>query len=187
MPRRGTSAPSGEYAPFRRRTDVNVGSSPICYDGVFNWLFAAGFIPRRWLGGVNVHAATIHENIGDGQIVSPSEWGKIERGWIWNIHKKTSRDTCHWGVSLGEGRAAGCNNTGQGKVDYEDVGPDAYGVFDFVQLCSKITDESFNIDIYGQRRYGFDGKGTATERLHFETEPGKIIEILDQDGRLTML
>lgn len=124
-----------EFAPFRLRTDTNVGPSPICYDGVFNWLYAAGFISRRWLGGVTIHASTIHQHLGDGQIVSPTDWDKIEKGYIWNIYKKTSRDTCHWGVSLGVGRAAGCNNTGQGRVKYEDTGKDAYGVFDFVELC----------------------------------------------------
>jgi hypothetical protein len=126
-----------KYFPMRLRTDVNVGRSPICYDGVFNWLFAAGFISRQWLGkhGGDIHAETIHKFLGDGQKLAVSEWGKIPRGYIWNISKTTDRATCHWGVSLGDGLAAACNNTGQGQVKYLE-GNDSYGQFVFTELCA---------------------------------------------------
>jgi hypothetical protein len=125
------------YYPMRLRTDLNVGRSPICYDGVFNWLFVAGFISRRWLGkhGADIHAETIHEHLGNGEVVAVSEWSEIPRGYVWNIHKKTDRATCHWGVSLGDGLAAACNNTGQGQVKY-DEGNDSYGQFVFTELCA---------------------------------------------------
>lgn len=125
------------YLPLRQRTDTNVGPSPICYDGVFNWLYVAGFISRRWLGkhGADIHAETIHTHLGNGEIVPASQWATIPRGYIWNIYKSTDRATCHWGVSLGAGLAAACNNTGQGQVVYRE-GNDSYGQFVFTELCA---------------------------------------------------
>lgn len=66
------------YFPMRLRTDVAVGPNPICYDGVFNWLFVAGFISRRWLGkhGADIHAETIHKHLGNGEIVPVGDWGQ---------------------------------------------------------------------------------------------------------------
>jgi len=126
-----------KYHPMRLRTDVNVGKGPICYDGVFNWLFVAGFISRRWLGkhGQDIHASTIHNHLGNGQVVPVGQWDAIPRGYVWNIHKSTDRSTCHWGVSLGGGLAAACNNTGQGEVAYTEGG-DTYGQFLFSDLCT---------------------------------------------------
>jgi hypothetical protein len=124
--------------PARLRTDVDLGKGPICYNGVFQWLFIAGFISRRWLGkhSSDIHAETIHRYLGDGAVVSVGNWGTIPRGNIWNIHKTTDRATCHWGISLGDGIAAGCNNTGQGQLKYRDGGTDAYGQFVFTDLCA---------------------------------------------------
>jgi hypothetical protein len=122
------------YFPMRLRTDLNVGRNPICYDGVFNWLFVAGFISRRWLGkhGADIHAETIHEHLGNGEVVAVRQWSEIPRGYI---HTKTDRATCHWGVSLGDGLAAACNNTGQGQVKYRE-GNDSYGQFVLTELCT---------------------------------------------------
>ena len=125
------------YLPKRLRTDLTVGPNPICYDGVFNWLFVAGFISRRWLGkhGADIHAETIHKYLGDGEIVPVSDWSKLPRGYIWNIHKTTDRATCHWGVSLGNGLAAACNNTDEGQLKYVE-GDTKYGQFVFTELCA---------------------------------------------------
>lgn len=147
------------YYPMRLRTDVNVGKNPICYDGVFNWLFVAGFISRRWLGkhGPDIHASRVHKHLGDGTPIAVKDWGSIPRGYIWNIHKTTDRETCHWGVSLGDGKAAACNNTGQGQVTYLE-GNDAYGKFHFVELCDVLE----TTEKYAGKNKAVDTTGSDT-------------------------
>lgn len=171
-----------DFAPFRTRAQTNVGSSPICYDGVVNWLYAAGFISRQWLAATHVHASTIHNHLGDGHIVKPDQWHTIERGFIWNVSKKTDRETCHWGLSLGNGRAVGCNNTSQNKIEYENDGDDRYGKFNFVALCDVLerTDKYRGLNLrVGE---GIEGKVAAASKGD-DKPRGSLIEIRKFDPR----
>lgn len=100
----------------RTRTDTNVGTGPVCYNGTSTWLFAAGFVSRAWLAkeGSQMLDRTARLYLGEGSIIGgPAQWGSIPRGHIFHIHKTGDQNTCHWGVSLGGGRAVACNNTAQ--------------------------------------------------------------------------
>jgi len=126
----------------RSRTDINVGPSPICYDGVVNWLFTSGFVSKKYLAkeASDMHATRSNQYIGQGVTVPRNQWNQIPRGCIWNIQRKGDPSTCHWGVSLGNGKAVACNNTA-GSPSYGLVTFDQgmagmkYGTFDFEELC----------------------------------------------------
>jgi hypothetical protein len=114
---------TSQYSPFVwnvKRSDSVLpgGGAVVCYDGVKAWLFAAGFVSRKWLikKGILLDANTTHEIFGDGQIVRPENWNMIPRGYFWSIEQKRlngsiNSTVCHWGVSLGMGIAAATNNT----------------------------------------------------------------------------
>lgn len=100
----------------RTRTDTNVGTGPVCYNGTSTWLFAAGFVSRAWLAkeGSQMLDTTARQFLGLGALIGgPAQWSTIPRGHIFHIHKTGDMNTCHWGVSLGAGRAVACNNTAQ--------------------------------------------------------------------------
>ncbi len=134
------------YGPIRTRKDDMLGPNPICYDGVAAWLYAAGFVSKRWFaksGGINANNANRY--IGTGQEVQPADWDKIPAGHIWNIHKKNDPTTCHWGVSLGNGKAAATNNTAEspaGKVNFEAGGGSKYGRFVFKEICDVLNKDT---------------------------------------------
>jgi hypothetical protein len=148
----------------RTRAQTNVGTGPVCYNGTSTWLFAAGFVSRRWLAkeGSQMLDRTAREFLGEGALIGGREqWSTIPRGHIFHIHKTGDPNTCHWGVSLGEGRAVACNNTTQapqrnpdaskvrlppepGKLvglpiesnlKFEGTGNATYGIFDLAELC----------------------------------------------------
>lgn len=129
----------------RTREDDNVGANPVCYNGVKTWLFAAGFVSKRWLAkeGQTLDGNCANRFLGDGQVVAQHEWDSIPRGYMWNIHKKNDPTTCHWGVSLGNNVAVACNNTdgsvGPDKalvmLKYEPNTNTAYGKFEFTNIC----------------------------------------------------
>jgi hypothetical protein len=149
---------------LRTREDTNLGNGPVCYNGTSTWLFAAGFVSRRWLAkeGSQMLDKTARGFLGEGALVGGrDQWGNIPRGHIFHIHKTGDQNTCHWGVSLGSGRAAACNNTAQaperngdgskvrmpstttGKLgvpresnlSFEGSGNPTYGVFRMAELC----------------------------------------------------
>ncbi len=128
----------------RRRTDTNVSSNPVCYHGVSTWLFSAGFVSKRWLGkeGSLLTGYTANTYLGLGDEVPPDQWDAIPPGYIFNIHKKNDPTTCHWGVTLANGKAVGCNNTGEsvGKgLTYDPGGRSQYGIFAFKEICSVLN------------------------------------------------
>lgn len=128
----------------RTRTDNNVSLNPVCYHGVSTWLFASGFVSKRWFAkeGSDLTGYTANRYLGQGTEVPQTNWGRIPRGYIFNIHKQGDPSTCHWGVSLGEGMAVGCNNTdgspGQ-DLTYRGGGNTHYGVFNFAELCTLLN------------------------------------------------
>ena len=114
-----------EYMPFRTCYETSVGPSPICYDGVCNWLFAAGFMSRRWLAATHIHASTIQEHLGDGKIVPTAEWGILGRGYIWNVSKSTERETCHWGFRWAMAVPSGATTQAKGASPMKMMAPTA--------------------------------------------------------------
>jgi hypothetical protein len=150
-----------EYS--RTRADTNVGTGPVCYNGTSTWLFAAGFVSRRWLAkeGSEMLDRTARLYLGEGALIGGrDQWDNIPRGHIFHIHKNGDQNTCHWGVSLGNGRAAACNNTAQApqrnqdgskvrqptttgrpglpietNLHFEGTGSPTYGVFQMDELC----------------------------------------------------
>lgn len=151
-----------------KRSDNKIGGggSIVCYDGVKNWLFAAGLASRRWIinKGVNLNANTTGQTFGAGTVVAPQNWGGIPAGYFWSVERKLGTGaidstTCHWGVSLGGGIAAATNNThtslgphGNVTLQFSDRAGDGtpYGVFRFVDICN-ILNRNF--------KYGHQGSG----------------------------
>lgn len=144
----------------RTRTDDNVGAGPVCYNGVKTWLFAAGFVSKRWLAkeGQQLDGNCANRYLGDGVELQPDGWDNIPLGYMWNIHKKGDKTTCHWGVSLGDNNAVACNNTdgspnpegGVYMLQYETGTNSAYGKFKFTDIC-KVCNWNFKYQ-------GVDGK-----------------------------
>ena len=120
----------------RKRGDNNVGGSAIiCYSGVLLWLFQAGFITLQWYRDNNgMNANDCNTILGNGRRWDTDHLDQIPRGWIWNF-QGYRKEICHWGVSLGNGRAAGTNNEENARegnnfaeVDFE-TGGKLYGKF----------------------------------------------------------
>jgi hypothetical protein len=134
--------------PVRSRKDKNVGKAPVCYHGVRAWLYAAGFVSKRWMAkeGQTLMASTSNAVVGRGVIVEKKNWDKIPAGYIWNIHKNGDEETCHWGVSLGENRAVACNNTpgspGGALLDMEPGGTLDYAIFKMTNMCEVLNTNS---------------------------------------------
>ncbi len=127
----------------RTRTDRNVSSSPVCYHGVVSWLFASGFVSKRWLAreANTLNAYSANRYLGAGEVVSPEEWDSVPQGYIWNIHRVNDPTTCHWGVSLGNDVSAACNNTDESprrKLKYIS-GDTRYGTFKLSEICSVLN------------------------------------------------
>ena len=138
----------------RTRDDTNVSLNPVCYHGVVSWLFAAGFISKRWLAkeGNTLTAYTANNYLGDGSVVPQSAWGAIPRGYLWNIHRVGDPSTCHWGVSLGGDVSVACNNTDSSPtatLNYIE-GNTQYGKFKFSEICTVLN---------GTDKYGHKGTG----------------------------
>ena len=141
----------------RSRTDTNVSFNPVCYHGVVSWLFAAGFISKRWLAkeGNTLNAYSSNNYLGDGSVVPQSAWANIPRGFLWNIHRVGDKSTCHWGVSLGGDVSIACNNTDSSptaKLKYIE-GNTQYGKFKFSEICNVLN---------GTDKYGHTGTGAPT-------------------------
>lgn len=145
----------------RTRSDTHVGSAPICYDGVLNWLFTAGFVSKKYLAkeATDMHATRSNLYIGQGTPVTRTNWSRIPRGYIWNIQRKNDPSTCHWGISVGGGKSLACNNAGgspsQGILEMTPPatgGGMSYGKFKMEDLCLVL-----NSDL----KYGHRGGATA--------------------------
>lgn len=144
----------------RTRNDKELGGNPVCYNGVFLWLFVAGFVSKRWLAkdANELDANTANDKLGNGPKLYPREWGDIPRGYIWNIHRIGDKTTCHWGVSLGKDRAAACNNTDESptkKLAYE-KGDTKFGIFKFTEICDVLN---------GHSKYGYTPGSTNASNI----------------------
>ncbi len=86
---------------------------PVCFDALKMWLFKAGFVSLRWLAktGPTMTAQTVNTMLGDGVIIPEDQLDQMPRGQLFNFHKHDRKDVCHWGVSLGNGMAAGSNTS----------------------------------------------------------------------------
>lgn len=134
----------------RTRVETNVSANPVCYHGVVAWLFSAGMVSKRWFAkeGNSLTGYSANDNIGKGRILDSSDWDRIPKGYIWNIHRTNDKATCHWGVSLGHNKAIACNNTDESpdvKLVY-DMGDTKYGKFNFTDICAVLN---------ANRKYGY--------------------------------
>jgi hypothetical protein len=113
----GIELGSIDYRNYTRNDKCRFQTS-ICYDGVKQFLFKAGFLSIRWLTreGPSLLAHTANDMLGNGIVIPKSQLDLIPAGWIFNFHGgnfggRENKDVCHWGVSLGGGIGAGTNTT----------------------------------------------------------------------------
>lgn len=97
------------------RSVTNLGDNPICFSAVRMWLFKAGFVSLRWYAsaGFNLIASTANNILGDGKTVEFVKMKDIPAGHIFNFHAAKSKQTCHWGLCIGNGLAIAANTTQQ--------------------------------------------------------------------------
>jgi hypothetical protein len=128
-----------------RRTDQQIGANPICYNGLTLWLFAGGFVSKRWLAGPGnkIDANNADQAFGTGVVVAPDQWDALPMGYLWTIQRRNDPTTCHWGLSLGDGKAAASNNTpGSPFLMLElDSGDSKCGTFTFTQMCAVLNSD----------------------------------------------
>lgn len=93
----------------------NLGANPICFAAVRMWLFKAGFVSLRWLAsdGFDLTANSANRILGDGHTVGLDAIDTIPAGHVFNFHAARSKETCHWGLSLGGGIAVAANTSAQ--------------------------------------------------------------------------
>lgn len=124
------------------RQSRNLGATPICFSAVRMWLFKAGFVSIKWLAstGFDLTANSANRILGDGTIVPLNQLSTIPAGHIFNFHAPESKETCHWGLSIGNGRAIAANTHQQilqsVRVNFT-TGNSFYGEF--------LLDESYNV------------------------------------------
>ncbi len=122
--------------PFEKMTRAQnpFPSGQVCFNCVYWWLFKSGFVSLRWIlkKGMALGAENANTFLGNGTPIILNADGSappIARGTIlnWRGTEPDTRDICHWAVALGDGYAAGANNTLAGKIkgatkaDDEDV------------------------------------------------------------------
>jgi len=123
----------------RTRIEDSLGPNPICFNAVRLWLFKSGYVSLRWLAseGYGLDANTCNSILGSGKIITPQQLGVMPKGYMFNFHAKKSQSTCHWGISLGGGYAAGSNTTSKEKgtdtvVTFRE-GNSVYGQFEMAK------------------------------------------------------
>jgi hypothetical protein len=132
----------------RTRRDVsNWGGVSNCYSGVKVWLFQSGLCSFPWLlkEGNQITAYTVNGILGDGRVVAEKDIRTVPEGFIFNIHDANDANICHWGVGLGNGKAAAANTTAGGMNSNRQTvmvnftkGNSGYGEFDLqssVDVC----------------------------------------------------
>jgi hypothetical protein len=110
----GIQNPTGNMVWETITRDTNpFPTMQVCFDALKMWLFKAGFVSLSWLAntGPKMTAQTVNQMLGDGEVIPESQLDNIPRGFLFNFHKKDYKAVCHWGVSLGQGWAAGANTT----------------------------------------------------------------------------
>ncbi len=123
----------------------NLGNNIICYNGVTAWLFAARMVSKKWLAGPGgqIDANNADRAFGKTQLVDPGSWATIPRGHLWTIQRTNDPTTCHWGLSLGQDKAAATNNTMGSPVLMLDSlkGSSQYGTFQFSEMCKVLNSD----------------------------------------------
>jgi len=165
----------------RKREDSQIsGSAIVCYTGVMLWLFQAGFLTLKGFKNNQVNVNNCNQILGNGIRWDIEKINQIPRGHIWNF-QGGSKSVCHWGVSLGNGRAAGTNNTISETVDgrkvsvkFEGSGGMVYGKFDlksqFDVLKVKYAKMAFN----DPKALGQTGTKEVGDPKLFVIDPTKI-------------
>lgn len=139
----GTEMLTTENTPYEKslRTDKGMGTTaPVCFHAVRCWLYKTGFVSLRWMAttGFSLTANNCNDILGSGEVISADEMQNIPVGYLFNFHSAEDPAVTHWGISLGNGIAAGSNTTAQ-ELDYRNdkaliktqfnQGGTAYGVF----------------------------------------------------------
>ena len=99
------------------RSGTKLGRNVVCFHAVKLWLFNSGLVTLRWMAkeATGLNANTANDLLGDGDEVDRADLDDIPRGHIFNFHGRKNgpgvdgKSLCHWGVSLGGGRAAASN------------------------------------------------------------------------------
>lgn len=111
--------------PFEKMTRAQnpFPSGQVCFNCVYWWLFKSGFVSLRWIlkKGMALGAENANTFLGNGTQIVLNHDGSvpaIPRGTVlnWRGSQQDTVDICHWAVSLGDGYAAGANNTLAGKI-----------------------------------------------------------------------
>jgi hypothetical protein len=116
---------SGINPPYETmtRSQHPFPSGQVCFNCVYWWLFKSGFVSLRWIlrNGMSLGAENANSLLGDGTSLTRNggELPDIPRGYIvnWRGNQPDTVGICHWAVSLGDGYAAGANNTLAGISD----------------------------------------------------------------------
>ena len=129
---------------------------PVCFDALKMLLFKAGFVSIRWLArtGPTMTAQTANNILGLGQVVNEGALDNMPAGYMFNFHRANDVAVCHWGVSLGNGWAAGANTQANwpgapAPVNFRSGGSN-YGVF--------TLRSSYDVCRF---KYGLHGQGPA--------------------------
>lgn len=132
-----TNATAGDFKfTTRLRTDQSMGANPICFNAVRLWLFNSGFVSLKWLAsdGYLLDANTCNRILGDGTVIRPDQLATMPAGYMFNFHAAASKAVCHWGITLGNGWAAGSNTTSEARGAKAPVnfrkGNSVYGEFE---------------------------------------------------------
>jgi hypothetical protein len=106
------------------------GTPSGCYQSVMGWLFKSGLVSYRWYMKHQIanNKASLRAAFGEGREIWSADQPfslrghvflpRVPRGHIVHLYAPGNRWLGHWLVSLGGGRACGCNNdTEAGAVE----------------------------------------------------------------------
>lgn len=139
-----------------RRDSSPFPAMPVCFDALKMLLFKAGFVSIRWLSrtGPTMSAQTVNAMLGMGVVIQQAQLAAMPRGYMFNFHRDGDTAVCHWGISLGNGLAAGANTQANwpgapAAVNFRS-GDSHYGIF--------TMQSSYDVCRY---KYGLHGQGPA--------------------------
>jgi len=139
-----------------RRDTAPFPAMPVCFDALKMLLFKAGFVSIAWLArtGPTMTAQTVNAMLGNGVVVQPAALATMGAGYLFNFHRHDDQAVCHWGVSLGNGWAAGANTQANwpgapAAVNFRS-GDSHYGIF--------TMQSSYDVCRF---KYGLHGQGPA--------------------------
>ena len=152
-----------------RRDTAPFPAMPVCFDALKMLLFKAGFVSIRWLAstGPAMTAQTANQMLGNGVVVLPAALATMPAGYLFNFHRNGDKAVCHWGVSLGNGWAAGANTQSNwpgapAPVNFRS-GDSHYGIF--------TMQSSYDVCRY---KYGLHGQGPANVTIR-QIDPTAVL------------